>query len=296
MKIYDCFTFFNELDLLEIRLNILDTYVDYFVLVESTKTHSGNTKELIFDKNKERFAKFSEKIIHIVVDDMPNLEKDNRWVLENFQREAIMRGLTKCTDNDLVLISDLDEIPNPDKITGAMSVLSENGTKNKSTNDLLHHTYVAMKKIFPIFLRYFPVSSNKIVGFKQNFYYYYINGFLNNNWIGTRAVLYRDLVENFNSSPQQVRESLPKHILSGGGWHFSYLLSPEKISEKIHSFAHSEFDKKEYTNVDDIKKKIASGKDLFGRDEKITYLKIDTSYPKWLLDNIDKYPHYIHHD
>lgn len=114
-KIYDCFTFFNELDLLEIRLNTLKDVVDYFVLVESTKTFSGKDKELYFLKNKKRFAAFMDRIIHVVVDDMP--QDANRWGREFYQRNAIMRGLTNCNPDDIIIISDVDEIPDPDKIT-----------------------------------------------------------------------------------------------------------------------------------------------------------------------------------
>lgn len=113
-RIYDCFTFFNELDLLEIRLNTLKDVVDYFVLVESTKTFSGMDKELYFLKNTDRFAAFMDRIIHVVVDDMP--QDANRWKREFYQRNAIMRGLTNCNPDDIIIISDVDEIPDPDRI------------------------------------------------------------------------------------------------------------------------------------------------------------------------------------
>ncbi len=113
-KVYDCFTFFNELDTLEIRLETLDAIVDKFVLVEATKTHSGKDKPLIFNQNKERFKRFAHKIIHIIVEDMPPASPEWRWTLENFQRNAIMRGLTGCKPTDFVMISDVDEIPCPD--------------------------------------------------------------------------------------------------------------------------------------------------------------------------------------
>ncbi len=113
-KIYDCFIFSNELDLLEIRLNTLKDVVDYFVIVESTETFSGKDKELYFLNNKERFTAFMDRIIHVVVDDMP---KDaHRWERELYQRNAIMRGLTNCSPDDIIIISDVDEIPAPDKI------------------------------------------------------------------------------------------------------------------------------------------------------------------------------------
>ncbi len=298
MKTYDCFTFFNELDLLKMRLNILNDYVDFFVLVESNKTHSGKSKDLVFERNKNQFSDFSHKIIHIIVDDMPELKDTNRWVLENFQRNAIMRGLTKCDASDLILISDLDEIPNPAKIKEVKKIL----IKKSAQNGLIYQTYQHFKRLvyklsqnstIKKYLEYFTPKSAKTVSFKQNLYYYYINGFINTDWLGSKAVLYKDLISCFHSSPQEIREVRPKNSIPAGGWHFSYLLTPEQISEKIKSFAHSEFDKKEFTGIEAIKNNIANGKDLFGRNENITYVKIDSSYPKWILDNVDNYQRYI---
>lgn len=100
--IYDCFPFFNELDILEIRLNTLYDTVDYFVITEANKTHTGKEKEYIFEKNRERFAKFLDKVIYIKVEDFPDLESSkkssdgNKWLYENYQRDAIMRGLKDC--------------------------------------------------------------------------------------------------------------------------------------------------------------------------------------------------------
>jgi len=302
MRIYDCFTFFNELDLLEMRLNILNDKVDYFVLVESTKTHNGKYKELIFQQNAYRFSKFSKKIIHVIVDDMPELKDNNRWILENFQRNAIARGLSKCDVGDIILISDLDEIPNLDNIDIIKKILIMNTGKR----ELLYNLYYSIRKyiveikkngkimrMIKKILYRFPVKSLDMVGFRQKFYFYYLNGLVNNSWFGTKAVLYKDLIDHFNSSPQQIRESSAKNIIENGGWHFSYLLSPENIAKKIQAFAHSEFDTKEYTDISAIKKRIDEGEDLFGRKEKITYVKMDDSYPKWILDTIGRYGRYI---
>lgn len=117
-KIHDCFTFFNELDLLDIRLNELDPVVDRFVLVEAAVTQRGQPKPLFFRDNRERFAKFLPKIEHVVVEDMPAGPQTtgNNWKRENFQRRAIMRGLAAAQEDDFVLISDLDEIPRAEAI------------------------------------------------------------------------------------------------------------------------------------------------------------------------------------
>lgn len=113
--IVDCFTFFNELELLEYRLSVVPA--DKFILVEATKTHSGKHKELFYEKNKTRYQKWADKIIHVIVDDFP--ESEDAWVPERFQRDAIQRGLKQLTlsDTDTLIISDLDEIPNPDVLS-----------------------------------------------------------------------------------------------------------------------------------------------------------------------------------
>ena len=112
MKVIDCFIFYNELDMLEFRLNELNDLVDYFVLVECIKTHSNNDKELYFENNKTRFSKFLDKIIHIIVkDNIP--QTSNSMDRENYQRNCIDEGIKKLSLNndDIIIIADLDEIP-----------------------------------------------------------------------------------------------------------------------------------------------------------------------------------------
>ena len=120
-KVYDCFTFFNEIELLEIRLNELDNVVDYFVIVESTRTFQKKDKPLYLNLDDERIIKFKDKIIHVVVDDFPNFFTHWRipktWDYENHQRNAISRGLVNAMPDDIIIISDVDEIPNVDKLT-----------------------------------------------------------------------------------------------------------------------------------------------------------------------------------
>ena len=109
--LFDCFTFFNELDLLEIRLIELDELVDYFVLVEATRTHTGFAKPLYFADHKSRFASFLDRIIHVVVDDLPDESNLDPWISEGRQRHCIVRGLDRAKPEDRIIVSDLDEIP-----------------------------------------------------------------------------------------------------------------------------------------------------------------------------------------
>src|SRR6266568_2718523 len=126
--IYDCFTFFNEFDLLEIRLEELKDVVDRFVLVEATKTFSNRPKRLFYEENKGRFSKFHDRIIHVIVDDLPEEPKDS-WENQFFQRNAICRGLTNCNPDDIIMISDVDEIPRASAVagfTGEIAFLEQN--------------------------------------------------------------------------------------------------------------------------------------------------------------------------
>jgi beta-1,4-mannosyl-glycoprotein beta-1,4-N-acetylglucosaminyltransferase len=121
-RLFDCFTFFNELDLLEIRLETLGSVVDFFVIAEAPITYRADPKPLYFELNKQRFAKFLPKIRHIIVDDLPT-EKgfDQNWQRETLQRAALERGLADARDEDIIMLSDLDEIPTPAKIKEAIT-------------------------------------------------------------------------------------------------------------------------------------------------------------------------------
>lgn len=113
MTIYDCFMFNGEMDILEIRLNILDKYVDYFVLAESTQTFSGKEKPLYYLENKERFNKWNHKIIHHII---PPRDFSDSFKRAAFQKESIRKCLTHCNPNDLIYYGDVDEIWNPNNL------------------------------------------------------------------------------------------------------------------------------------------------------------------------------------
>jgi beta-1,4-mannosyl-glycoprotein beta-1,4-N-acetylglucosaminyltransferase len=253
--IYDCFTFFNELDLLEIRLNVLDDVVDKFVLVEATRTFTNKEKELVFEKNKERFAKFKDKIIHIIVDEFP--EFDNAWTFEFYQRNSINRGLSNCKDDDVILISDLDEIPNPESV----------------------------KKY---------ANTRGIKVFKQKMFYYFINcrNISEPYWVNsaTRILSFADFKKN-NSSAQTAR-FLKGKVVGQGGWHFSYLGGIEAIMNKIKSYSHQEY--KESFDEAVILKRIEKGQYLFpDSNNRYVNFSLDDTYPKYIRDNKEKYKHLI---
>jgi beta-1,4-mannosyl-glycoprotein beta-1,4-N-acetylglucosaminyltransferase len=284
-KIYDCFLFFNELETLELRLEILNDIVDKFIIVESTVTFSGKEKKLFFNENKEKFKKFEDKIIHVIINDTPedfiNLpyvlnplnDVDNiknkilkhvelsegwkrhekQWGRETYQREGIFYGINECSDDDIILISDLDEIPNPIEI--------ENIKNN---------------------------ISNQIFDFKQTTYYYYFNLLKEYNWSGTKCLLYGNLK---NKSINLIRQNKnTTNQIENGGWHFSFMGGVERVKTKIDAYSHQEFNNPHI--ISSIENNINGENDPFFRG-KLSKVKIDSNYPKYILDNLDKYSYMI---
>ena len=267
MAIYDCVQFFNEEHILDLRINILNEFVDFFVIAESTTDHQGKTKNLNFDLSK--FKKFKDKIIYIVVDDTAEAIKKphvgGESLVEQHQRNSIMKGLKNCVNNDLVILSDVDEIPD-------LSKLNIFNKKNK-----------------------YAVFSQKAYAYKLN-----LLNESENNWHGSKMCLRKHL-----KSPQWLRDLKFKHypfwridkqqnlqIIDNGGWHFAYLLSPESISKKIQSFAHGEYNKKDNTDINKIQKKMA--KLLHPtRGFELKKVEIDRTFPKYIFENKEKLKEWI---
>ena len=255
MKIFDCFMYFDEEVVLDVRLNTLDKYVDYFVIVESSFTHKGDNKNLMFNHNK--FEKFKNKIIYLVYDKQPKgieavnendseNEKSRKYILnaalrESGQRNFIQNGLNKAEDNDIILISDVDEIPN----------LSEVNFNN---------------------------ISEKIIMFHQDMFYYKFDLKIPNLlWTGTKGCRKKYLL-----SPQWLRnvkdrKYFPFRIdilfsekkyssikfISNGGWHFSNIKTAEEIEYKLKSYLHHrEFDEQSLS-VEEIQNIIENKKAIY---------------------------------
>lgn len=208
MRIFDVFSFYNELDLLEVRLNILDEHVDYFVIVESRQTFCGDDKHLYYEENKERFSKWHHKIIHHVMPDFPQDEEHyqralrspnvgdgaDNWLREFYQKEAPIRALENiCSDNDVIFLSDLDEIWNP-KIK-------------------------------------FDIKDGEVYRPIQTAYPYYLNNRSNQDigcWTGTRVGTYKTLKHYGCNHFRTEREARSIPILNGG-WHFSWTNKASKF-------------------------------------------------------------------
>ena len=287
--------FFDEEMLLDLRLNILDKFVDKFVIVESSYTHSGKEKKLIFDINK--YSKFKEKINYIILKEPPiGIEEvsinDNEGEVsrkeilnalkrENLQRDTILKGLNDADNNDWIIISDLDEIP-----------------------DLTNINFNNIK--------------NKIIFFKQKVFYYKLNLELKNlRWIGTKACRKKHL-----NSPQWLRNIKDKiypkwridilfsqkkyndiFFVENGGWHFSFVKKPEDIEKKLKSYLHHREYDIDPVGIDKIKNLINSKSVIydhrvdqtqykFGGGQKLE--KIDLKFlPNFIRSNKKKYSDWL---
>jgi len=295
MNIYDCFMYFDEDLLLDIRLNTLDKFVKKFVITEALYTHNGNKKELKFDINK--FQKFKDKIIYLVVEKQPenildlvdgeSKEKRGEKLILNgmardyFQRENLSRGLIESTSDDLILISDLDEIPN-----------------------LKYLDYTKIK--------------NNILIFEQKMFYYKLNLFYEDyTWLGTKAVKKKNFI-----SPQWLRNikgkiypkwridtffSKKKYsnliFINNGGWHFTCLRTPKELEKKLLNFAHHYEFEESGLKINDLRKLIEEKRVMYDHNVdqkgykwsgKSILKNLDTSLlPDYISSNLDKYKNWL---
>ena len=295
MKIFDCFMFFDENVILDVRLNILNQFVDYFVIVESRYNHNGHEKDLNFDINK--YKNFKDKIIYIIHENVPkeikrinnhdsDHEKNAKYIFnaafrENDQRNSIINGLNKAGEDDIILISDVDEIPNLENVK-------------------------------------FQEIKEKLIFFKQEMFYYKFNLKLPNlNWIGTKSCK-----KKYLKTPQWLRNIKDRKypfyrldtffsdnkysdikFVSDGGWHFTNIKTAEQIRYKLKSYLHHrEFEVKPIP-LDEINRLITDKKAIYDlkldkRDQKIgsgnKLEKYDIDkLPNYIRENLNKYKDWI---
>ncbi len=295
MNIYDCFMYFDEDMLLDLRLNVLNDHVKKFVISEATYTHNGAKKELKFDINN--FKKFKDKITYIVVDQPPpnllkikNSDNSNKkaeklilngYARDNFQRENLSQGLKSLNDNDLIIVSDLDEIPN-------LSATNLGDVKEK------------------------------IIIFNQKMFYYKFNLLYENfNWFGSKACKKKNFI-----SPQWLRNIKSKKYsklridlifskkkysdifyVNDGGWHFTCIRNAEDLEKKLLNFAHHYEFEESGLKTSDIKKLIIERRVMY--DHKIdqrgykwsgkSILKKipNSSLPDYINKNLSKYNNWL---
>ena len=265
MAVYDCFEYFNEDHIVDLRLNILNKFVDYFVISESTKTHQGENKKINFNLNN--FSKFKKKIIHIVADykEEINFEQHvgGESPIEQHQRNSLINGIEKASSNDLIILSDSDEIPDLSKL--------------------------------------FKINPNKkFIAFSQKMFMYKLNlqNIDESNWIGSKITKKKNIRSmqelrnlKFKDYPFWRIDKINQQIIDGG-WHFSFLQTPEQILNKIRSFSHGEFNDKNL-NEEKILEKILKSEDIFGRGKKLKKVVIDDSYPEYIFKNKERFLSWI---
>jgi len=215
MKIFDCFTIFNEKEFLEIRLEYLKDLVDYFIIIEGSKTFSGKEKKQFFSFDLIEDQELKNKIRYYYIDfnedayiNEPVWISDDKakdcWQREEFQRDSIIKGLFDANPDDLIIITDIDEIPNKEKIKSL-----------KEKNEVL--------------------NEYKIISLETDMFY---ASLLNKTrlWYHPKILKYK----NINNRLSIIRMSYPDAIIPNGGWHFSYFGGKERIENKINSFSHIE--------------------------------------------------------
>lgn len=271
MKIYDCFTFFNEFDLLELRLRELYDHVDYFVIVEGNRTFQNQEKPFYYDSAKYRFTEWNDKIIRVKLMDMP-VDTDS-WGRERHQRDAILQGLPSNIDpNDIVMIGDVDEIPRIETIK----------TLRTSTQSIWGFR-------MPLF------------NFKFNYMMYTQDYY--SVWSGAirRSLLnspedFRRMRHVLNQCPYNFSDNNVQ-IVEHAGWHFTYLGAEEFARSKIQSFAHDETNQPEILNQLDIEDSIRRGVGIIrtNEDYRFTPVAVDDYLPSTLINNFDLYKDKIIH-
>lgn len=266
-KVYDCFTFFNELDLLELRLSECYDSADYFVIAEANKTFSGNDKRFILEDNWDRYKAFHDKIIYIKVDDMP--EGPDAWAREYHQRNALIRGLGSAGDNDVVALTDCDEVLRP-------------RTLNILRNDTEHSIWICRHPMFYFKLNYLMTHPRS----------YHVN---------PMAILKKNLSSFQNLRNHMVRWAYNQpddyntnevHTIQHSGWHFTYLGDTAHAATKLLNFAHTE--SQHWASKIDVNEIMTRKGGIDPNSpERFEYIELDDYFPNTVINNPERWKDYI---
>lgn len=271
--IYDCIPFFNELDILKLRMQILSPYVDRFVLEESTVTFSGEPKEMIFAKNRSMFREFEDKIVYLAVDNSP-LDGVTTHERDKFQKNQLIRGLQGCRSDDIVIFSDVDEIPKPETLQKILRDFDP---------DKIYHL---AQRMFYCFLNMEEVSGN-LLSITGEF-----PGVRQKQWLGTKVCSFGNLPKEGIVYLREVPPTDPRSVrVADGGWHFGYMGgdrdAAKRIGVKVQAAAHQEYNKARYLN--EAVDRLLCGEDMFGRNARFVRVPVDESYPAYLREHQEEY-------
>lgn len=276
--VYDCIPFFNELDILKLRLHILDPIVDKFIIEEATVTFSGEPKELCFEKNKEMFQEFLPKIEYIVVDNSP--VDTTTHLRDKFQKNALAHGLENATDEDVIILSDVDEIPNPETLK---KIISEFDPEK---------IYHLAQRMFYCFINMEEVSGN-LLSITGEF-----PGVERKMWLGTKVFAKKSIPADGIIQLREASTAAPNALrVADGGWHFGYMGSRQetdvskRIGTKVVAAAHQEYNDQDI--LAEARDRLILGQDMFGRQARFERVEVDDSYPQYLLEHIEEYRYLI---
>lgn len=273
--IFDCIPFFNELDILKLRMEILDPYVDYFVLEESTVTFSGEDKKMIFAQNRQLFDKFKDKIRYVAVTDSP-MSGVTTHERDKYQKNQLIRALSDCRPEDIIIFSDVDEIPNPDTLLQVI----EHFDAGK--------IYHLAQRMFYCFLNMEEISGN-LLSITGEF-----PGVEKKQWLGTKVCSFGSLPPEGIVYLREVSPTDPKSVrVADGGWHFGYMGGDgerdvaKRIGIKVQAAAHQEYNNNRYLN--EAVDRLLCGEDIFGRSAQFKRVEIDETYPVYLREHQEEY-------
>lgn len=278
---YDMFPFFNELELLEIRLNELDAVVDVFILAEARHTFQKKPKDLVFEKNKDRFAKFLPKIRHVIVDELPGFfykwRRPSAWDVSDYQKGQVVRGLFDAKAGDTLIFSDVDEIP-----------------KAAAVREHAAHKGITV--------------------FEQRLYAYYLNNICTDydthgqtcvaqynrdglGWWRGSVMLDFNSFKSIGKSIKKMRllhDRSDVNLIGDSGWHFTSIGDAERIALKLESYEHSEANTDETKNPAAMRQRIAEGKSIFVDNHSLhKIVPLDETFPQYLVKNKDKFRHIL---
>lgn len=276
--VFDCIPFFNELDILKLRMHILDPFVDWFVIEEATVTFSNEPKPLYFEENREQFSEFAHKIRHVVVDDSP-AEVDTH-LRDKYQKNQLVRALTDCRPEDVILFSDVDEIPNPVALRQVLADFDPDTVYHLAQR--MFYCYLNMEEVSGSLLSYtgeFPDQKDR-------------------KWLGTKICSYRripaaDGLWGLRCPLQQVGGVR----VADGGWHFGYMGGAgerdvsRRVAEKVKAAAHQEYNDSD--TLAEVEEQLRSGHDIFGRKARFERVEIDESYPVYLREHLEEYAYLV---
>ena len=276
--VYDCIPFFNELDILKLRLNILNPLVDKFIIEEATVTFSGEPKELCFQKNKEMFREFLPKIEYIVVDDSP--ADVTTHVRDNFQKNALEKGLKDASDKDVIILSDVDEIPNPRVLAGIIRDFDPG------------KVYHLAQRMFYCFINMEEISGN-LLSITGEF-----PDVERKMWLGTKIFSKSSIPSGGIIRLREAPTTAPNAVrVADGGWHFGYMGSRQetdvskRIGTKVVAAAHQEYNNQDI--LAEARDRLILGQDMFGRNAEFKRVEVDETYPEYLLSHIEEYRYLI---